>query len=298
MSVDLIVEDAVEPHERQRARSGLLSQPAGVIGAIITVLIVLMAFVGPYLTPHAPNLTIGAPFSPPSGAAPLGTDFIGRDVLSRMLAGGRTVLLLAFVATALTYLLGGLVGIIAALKGGWLDAALMRGVDVLLAFPPLIFLLVVATGAGQSLPALVIAMAIINAPGLARILRSAVLEVSTHGYVEAAIARGERTGSLIRREIIPNILGVIAADMGLRLSFAILLLASVSFLGLGVQPPNADWARMVSENLSGISEQPWAVLAPALLLAVLIISINLFADALARITGVSAEVLEGEAMSR
>jgi peptide/nickel transport system permease protein len=141
-------------------------------------------------------------------------------------------------------------------------------------------------------------MAIINAPGLARILRSAVLEVSTHGYVEAAIARGERTGSLIRREIIPNILGVIAADMGLRLSFAILLLASVSFLGLGVQPPNADWARMVSENLSGISEQPWAVLAPALLLAVLIISINLFADALARITGVSAEVLEGEAMSR
>ena len=298
MSVELTTEPVAEAPERGRARPRLLSQRGGVIGVVIAVVVVLVALVGPAVTPHPPNLTVSPPFATASSAHPLGTDFLGRDVLSRLLAGGRDVLALAVAATALTYLIGGAAGILAGLKGSWPDAILMRSADVLLAFPPLIFLLVIATGVGQSLFALVVAIAIIQAPGLARILRSAVLEVSTHGYVEAAVARGESTGALIRREIIPNILGVIAADIGLRLSFSILLLASVSFLGLGVQPPDADWARMVSENLSGISQQPWAVLAPVILLAALIIAINLVADALARTLGISSEVLEGEARGR
>jgi peptide/nickel transport system permease protein len=278
-----------------RRKPKFMRQRSGAIGLTIAVLIVLLAIVGPWIAPHNPDMIVARPFSGPSSAYPLGTDFLGRDVLSRVMAGGRTFLLLSIAATVIAYLLGGVVGILAGLKGSWTDSLLMRGVDVLLSFPPLIFLLVVATGAGQNLTALLLAVGIIQAPGLARILRSAVVEVSTRGYVEAAIARGERTPALIRREIIPNVLGVVSADIGLRFSYSVLLLASVSFLGLGVQPPKPDWARMISENLQGMQLQPWSVLAPAILLAALVISVNLIADAVARTAGVSIEVLESEA---
>src|SRR5205823_10267 len=143
----------------------------------------------------------------------------------------------------------------------------------LIAFPPIIFLLVIATGAGQSLSALVLAIGIIQSPGLARIIRSAVLEVSSRSYVEAAVVRGDSHGTIMRRDILPNIAHVIAADVGLRQTYTVILFASVSFLGLGVPAPQADWARMISENRVGISYQPLAVLVPALLLAILLVSI-------------------------
>jgi peptide/nickel transport system permease protein len=161
--------------------------------------------------------------------------------------------------------------------------------DVLLAVPPLLFLLVLATGAGRSIPVLVLGVATVHVPSIARIVRAATQEVSTHGYVEAAVARGERVGAVLRREILPNVLGTVLADAGIRLTASILILASVNFLGLGLQPPRADWALMIAENRGGITLQPWAVAAPALLIAFLTISVNLVADAVARSLGTSTD---------
>jgi peptide/nickel transport system permease protein len=155
--------------------------------------------------------------------------------------------------------------------------------------PPLLFLLVLATGAGRSIPVLVLGVATVHVPSIARIVRAATQEVSTHGYVEAAVARGERVGAILRREILPNVLGTVLADAGIRLTASILILASVNFLGLGLQPPRADWALMIAENRGGITLQPWAVAAPALLIAFLTISVNLVADAVARSLGTSTD---------
>ncbi len=209
---------------------------------------------------------------------------------SRVLSGGRTVILYGAVATLLAYAVGGTIGLVAGYTRSRLDDLLMRSMDVLLAFPPILFLLVIATGAGSNIWALVIAIAVIHVPSIARILRAAALEVSVRGYVEAAIARGDRTHVILRREILPNIWGTIVADGGPRFTVSILLVAAVNFLGLGLSPPAADWAMMISENRSGITINLWAVVAPALMIGALTVSINVVADAIAGRLGKSVEV--------
>jgi ABC-type dipeptide/oligopeptide/nickel transport system permease subunit len=169
-----------------------------------------------------------------------------------------------------------------------LDAALMRGVDVLLAFPPLLFVLVLVTGAGTSALVLVIAVGIVQITGISRIVRAATLEVAVRGYVEAAVARGERTPAILRREILPNIMAPVLADFGLRFTYAIVIIASMNFLGLGLAPPAADWGLMVAENRQFITLNLWGVLAPAILLAVLTIAVNLIGDAHVRVLGRSS----------
>jgi peptide/nickel transport system permease protein len=228
------------------------------------------------------------PLTGPDDGQPLGTDFLGRDVLSRVLWGGRSVLVLAGAATLLAYLVGGTLGLVAGYDRRLLDGVLMRAVDVLLSVPPLIFQLVLATGAGTSAVVLVLGVALVQAPLVARVVRTATLEQSVRGFVEAAVARGESTAAVIRREILPNIAGPIAADAGLRFTYSILLVASVNFLGLGLQPPAADWALIVSENRSGLDLNPYVVLVPALLVALLTIGLNLVGDAVARTLGRSA----------
>jgi ABC-type dipeptide/oligopeptide/nickel transport system permease subunit len=161
---------------------------------------------------------------------------------------------------------------------------------VLLAFPPVLFLLVLATGAGPSPAALVIGVAITHVPSIARIVRAATLEVARRGYVEAAVARGERPRYILRREIAPNVLHAILADVGVRVTWSILLVAAVNFLGLGLQPPQADWALMIAENRSGLAIQPWAVVVPGLLIATLTIACNLIGDAIAESLGVSVRL--------
>jgi ABC-type dipeptide/oligopeptide/nickel transport system permease subunit len=165
----------------------------------------------------------------------------------------------------------------------------MRAMDVLLAFPPIILLLILATGAGPSAWVLVIGVAITHVPGIARIVRAATLEVSVKGYVEAAVARGERRRFMLGREILPNIALPVLADAGVRLTGSILLVASVNFLGLGLQPPSADWALMISENRGGLTIQAWASVVPIVLIAALTIGVNLIADAFARSLGRSVE---------
>jgi ABC-type dipeptide/oligopeptide/nickel transport system permease subunit len=207
-----------------------------------------------------------------------------------VLAGGRTVILYGGLATLLAYLIGGTIGLVSGYRRGWVDPVLMRAMDVLLAFPPLIFLLLLATGFGSNAAALIIGIAIVHVPGIARIVRTAALEVSVRGYVEAAVARGDRVATILRREILPNIVGTIVADAGPRFTVSILLVAAVNFLGLGISPPKADWALMISENRAGITINALSVLVPALMIGLLTVSLNMLADAIAASLGTSIDV--------
>ncbi|MDQ2953158.1 MAG: ABC transporter permease [Chloroflexota bacterium] len=265
------------------------------IGLTVLAFVLGVAFIGPYFAPYSPSELPGFPYATPNGTFWLGTDYLGEDVFSRVLSGGRTVILYGALATLLAYAVGGTIGLLAGYTRSRLDDLLMRSMDVLLAFPPILFLLVIATGAGSNIWALVIAIAVIHVPSIARILRSAALEVSVRGYVEAAIARGDRTHVILRREILPNIWGTIVADGGPRFTVSILLVAAVNFLGLGLSPPAADWAMMISENRSGITINIWAVVAPALMIGALTVSINVVADAIAGRLGKS---IETEALRR
>lgn len=255
------------------------------VGFVICLLMLFLAFFGPLFAPHSPTALLGAPYSAPSAQFPLGTDFLGRDVLSRVLWGGRTVVVLATVATATAYAIGATVGLIAGSGRSLLDSLLMRSMDVLLSFPPILFLLVLAAGFGASTVALVVGIVLIHVPGISRVVRAAAAETSVRGFVEAAVARGERLPIILYREVLPNIWPTVAADAGPRFTVSILLVAAINFLGLGLRPPTADWALMISENRIGLTIQPLAVVVPALLIALLTVSVNLVADAFARSRG-------------
>jgi peptide/nickel transport system permease protein len=266
-------------------RLRFLRTPSGAVGCGILVFVLLVSFVGPYLAPHSPTAPVGIPLTGPSGNAPLGTDSLGRDILSRLLYGGRSVIGLSAAATGLGYLVGMTIGLVAGYSRSLVDPLLMRTVDVMLAFPPILFLLVLIAGAGSSIPVLIIGVAVIQAPAISRIVRTATLEVSLRGYVEAAIARGERPAAVVLREVLPNILAPVLVDAGLRFTFSILIIASVNFLGLGLQPPSSNWARMIGENREYISLNWLSVVAPAAMIAILTIGVNLTGDAIARSLG-------------
>jgi peptide/nickel transport system permease protein len=261
----------------------------GLAGLVILVFVLGLALFGPFFAPHPPDEPLGIPFEGPSADAVFGYDILGRDVLSRVLWGGRSVLALAGLATLIAYVAGGIIGLAAGYSRSLLDSILMRGVDVLIAFPALLFILVLITGAGTSKAALVAGVAIVQTPLVARIVRTATQEQSVRGFVEAAVARGERTAAILRREILPNIVAPIAADFGLRFTYSIILVASVNFFGLGLQPPDSDWALIISENRDGLTLNPWVILVPAALIALLTISLNLVGDSVARSLGRTAE---------
>ena len=258
------------------------------MGLALLSAVLLIALAGPLVAPHDPSTPIGLPGEPPSSGAPLGTDGLGRDVLSRVLHGGLTVIGLGLAAAAFSYLGGLAIGLAAGYSRRMLDAFLMRGMDVLLAFPPLLFALVLVTGAGTSVGVLIVAVGLVQMPGISRIVRAATLEVSVRGYVEAAVARGERVPAILGREILPNITGPVVADFGLRFTYAIIIIASMNFLGLGLTPPAADWGLMVAENRQFISLNLWGVLAPAIMLALLTVSVNLVGDAHVKMLGRSS----------
>jgi peptide/nickel transport system permease protein len=270
------------PEALRFARSG-----TGAVGAGVLAFVLLVALFGPFVATHSPARPVGIPYEGPSAEALLGTDFLGRDVLSRVLWGGRSVIALAGLSVLLAYAGGLAVGLAAGYSRGPLDPILMRSADVLLSLPALLFLLVLVTGLGSSRTVLVVGVALIQMPLVARIIRSATQTQSVRGFVEAAAARGERTSAILGRELLPNIVPTIAADVGLRLTYAIILVASVNFLGLGLQPPDADWGLMVSENRSGLNLNPLAVLAPVTMIALLTIAVNMVGDAVARQQGVS-----------
>jgi peptide/nickel transport system permease protein len=244
--------------------------------------VVAMVVVGPYVAPHGPDSLVGVPFTGPGQGALLGTDALGRDVLSRILDGGRSLVVVAVAATAAAYLVGASAGLLAGYTRSLIDPVIMRLVDVVIAFPPILLLLVLASGAGHSLVGLTLGIAVVQFPGVARIARSASLQASVRGYVEAATARGEPTTHILFREILPNVRTILVADAGTRLTISVLLVAALSFLGFGERPPAPDWASMISQNQSGLALNPWAALAPALIIAVLTVSLNVLADGMVR----------------
>jgi peptide/nickel transport system permease protein len=258
---------------------------SGATGLALAVLILAVALLGPLFAPHSIATPIGPPGQPPSAAAPLGTDFLGRDVLSRVLHGGFSVVWIGTVATTLAYAAGSAVGLIAGYTRNLIDPILMRAVDVLLAFPALLVLLLLVSGLGPHIPVLILGVVLVQLPGIARLIRTATLETSTRGYVEAAVARGESMMSVLGRDIAPNIAPVMLADFGIRFGYSIILVASMNYLGLGLAPPTADWGLMISENRSVIGLNIWSVVAPAIMLALLTIAVNLIADAYVRTSG-------------
>ncbi|MFD8161490.1 ABC transporter permease [Streptomyces samsunensis] len=264
-----------------RVRQWIPASPSGKAGLTILVVVLAVALLGPLAAPDQPDLTVGIPYAPPSRAHWLGLDFLGRDVLSRVLYGGLTVVFYAGIATIAAYTVGLLAGLLAGYSRTWFATVLMRSTDVLLSFPALVFLILLATAFGPGITGIVVATAIIQLPPIIRIVRSATLEQSVRGYVEAAVSRGESTLSVLRREILPNIARPLSADVGVRFSWSVLLIASVNFLGLGLQPPASDWGLMVSENRGGIATNPAVMLVPAALLGALTLGINLLGDALA-----------------
>ncbi|HWD05181.1 MAG TPA: ABC transporter permease [Amycolatopsis sp.] len=256
--------------------------PQAKVGTVLAGIVVLVALLGPWLGPvltgYSTTDFAGKPFKP-DGLA--GTDGLGRDVLTRFLAGGTTLLLYAVLATALGIVLGALIGMIAGYGGGWLDSLLMRGNDVLLSFPQLVIALLAIAVIGPKGWLLVLVIGLTHAPRTARVARQATVAVRGEDYIKAAEMYAVPRSRILLREILPNITGPLMVELGLRLTYSIGYIASLSFLGLGIQPPAADWGLMINENRIALVVQPWGVLLPVVAIALLAVGTNLVADSLA-----------------
>jgi peptide/nickel transport system permease protein len=279
MSIEVAGESA--PARRRLRLSG-----TAWVGASIVAFWIAMAIGGAWLAPYDQGTLVSDNIFDPIGSRfLLGTDYLGRDMLSRLLVGARTTLGLAGIATALAIFIGAPLGMLAAVIGGWVDMALSRAVDALLSIPTLLFGLVIVAAIGSYIPVLLVAAALAYAPGHFRLARALSMDMNVMDFVEVARARGESPWWIARQEILPNIVMPLLTDFGLRFVFVVLFLSGLSFLGLGVQPPDADWGSMVRENLAGLSYGYAAALIPATAIASLTIGINLVIDSLSARAG-------------
>jgi peptide/nickel transport system permease protein len=247
-------------------------------GLILTAAFLFCAVFAPWIAPHGNAEIVGDVWEPMSAQYVLGTDNLGRDLLSRMIFGARITIFIAVMATALSFSLGAILGFTAAVVGGWFDTLLSRFVDLLMSIPTLIFALVVLSVLPTNIVTLILVMGILDSTRVYRLSRAVAVDINVMDYVEAAKLRGEGKLWIIFREILPNALSPLIAELGVRFIFAVLFLSALSFLGLGVQPPNSDWGGMVKENKDGIVFGIPASLIPAAAIAVLAISVNLVAD--------------------
>jgi peptide/nickel transport system permease protein len=252
------------------------------IGLGIVLFLLAIAVLGPAVAPHTPTEFVGKPNSTPASGMLFGTDQLGRDVLSRFLHGGWTVIWLAAASTAIGIVVGTAVGLVAAYMRGIVDELLMRGVDVLLAFPPIVLALLAVSAVGPKLWLLVLVVMVTNVPYTARVLRAAGQEVFERDFIKAAEAAGESPARIIATEALPNVTGPLMVETGLRMTYSIAVIASMSFLGFGLQPPAADWGLMINENRLSLVVQPWAVVMPAIAIGLLTVGFNLITDAVAR----------------
>jgi peptide/nickel transport system permease protein len=248
------------------------------IGILVTLLFVLAAIFTPWIAPYSNTEIVGDVWAPASAAHWLGTDNLGRDLLTRLLYGARITLFIAFLATVLSFALGASLGFSAAVIGGWFDELLSRFIDLFMSIPTLIFALVVLSVLPSTTLTLILVMGILDSTRVFRISRAVAVDINVMDFVEAAKLRGEGRLWIIFREILPNALSPLVAELGLRFIFAILFLSALSFLGLGVQPPESDWGGMVKDNKDGIVFGIPAALLPAAAISILAISVNLVAD--------------------
>jgi peptide/nickel transport system permease protein len=225
---------------------------------------------------------VSAPFARPASGTALGADALGRDVLSRVLDGGHVLLTMALIASGLGVITGAVLGVMAAYSHGARDSLIMRTLDVILAFPSLVLALLLVSVVGPRLWLVVVAVALSHAPQVARVIRAASLDLAVRDYVKVVELQGTSRSRIILREILPNLMTPLMVELGLRLTYSIVFVAGLSFLGFGRQPPASDWGLMIQENRLGIVANPWGVLAPAVVLALLTIGTNTLADAVAR----------------
>jgi peptide/nickel transport system permease protein len=264
--------------------SRLYERPASALGTTIVLLFLSIALLGPVVAPYAVNEQIAADArQAPSVSHWFGTDHLGRDVFSRVALGAREILLLAGVGTGLSVASGTSLGLLSGYRGGWLDEVLMRLFDSLLAIPALILALLLLGTIGPSTYSVLVVILIVYTPIVSRVVRSVVLSVKPKGFVEAARLRGESLGWILFREILPSTLPALAVEAALRFSYAIFLIASLGFLGIGVQPPNPNWGLMVNEARDHVFQTPWALYVPAAAISVVVIGVNLLADGLRRV---------------
>jgi peptide/nickel transport system permease protein len=255
-----------------------------VTGLVITLVIALIAIVGPWLAPYSENEIVGKPFT--MEGSWLGTDYLGQDVWSRVLAGGGSILMISVLATALGMVLGIVIGVVAAYAGGWLDETIMRLNDVALAFPQILLALLVLTAVDQ--PAwwmIVLLVGFSHAPRVARVARGVALGIVSRDFVHSAEALGESRLRVIVAEVLPNMNAPLLAEAGLRLTYSIGMVAGIGFLGFAANPGAADWGQMINENRLALLVQPWGVLAPVIVIGIFTVGTNLMADGIAQLAG-------------
>ena len=247
-------------------------------GLLIIVLYIVVAVFAPLLAPYGETQVVGEGFAPWSGQFLLGTDNLGRDMFSRLVYGARNTLGIAFLTTTLAFLLGGLCGLVAAIKGGWIDQGLSRVVDILMAIPQLIFALLILSVVGTNATSLVLVIALLDSTRVFRLSRAVAMSVVVQDFVEAARLRGEGLWWLVTREVLPNAAAPLIAEFGLRFCFVFLFISALSFLGLGIQPPTADWGSMVRDNAVLITFGDISPLLPALAVALITVNVNFVVD--------------------
>ena len=273
-----------EREQRRFFLRQLLGNPGFVVGTLLIAFWCFAAVFWRWVVPYDPFATgIAIPLAGPSLEHWLGADDLGRDVLSRVLAGTSDVLAIAPPATIITIGLGTLIGICAAYFGGWVDHLLMRGVDILLVFPPIIIALMIISAIGTSQVTMIVIIGLFGAPAVSRTIRAAALRETGRDYVSAAIMRRESGAFIVLREVLPNVAGPVAVETTIRFGYAIFAAASLSFLGVSLQPPAADWGLTITVQRIYIQVQPWSTLGPALALASLVIGVNLIADRLRKV---------------
>ncbi len=267
----------ISPAARRKPRRRL--PIAGMIGIAIVAFWLLMALFGPYLASHGVGgVTSDDVFAPISAKYPLGTDYLGRDMLSRILHGAPYTIGVALAAVLLASTGGTALALCAAAAGGWFDAIVSRIVDTMITIPSKLLALIIVASFGASVPILILTAAVSYMPGAFRIARALAVNVQAMDYVQAARARGEGLFYITIFEMLPNMFRPVLADFGLRFLFIVLLLSGMSFLGLGIQPPQADWGSLVRENIIGLSQGAPAVITPAIAIATLTIGVNMAID--------------------
>lgn len=272
---------------RRRALIGALTPVSATCLLVLLAILVIVVLV-PWIVPHGEGqILTDESFAPPGSGMLLGSDYLGRDLLSRLMYGARLTLGMALAISLLGFAVGTAAGFLVALSPRWIDAVAGRAVDGVASFPSIMLTLIVITALGPSFPVLILTVAAIDATRVFRVARALGMSIAMQDFVEAARARGERLGWIIWQELLPNALGPLAAELGIRLTYAILFVSALSFLGLGVQPPHADLGLMVKENAPGLLYGSFAPLWPALAIAIVTISVNLVIDSLFQGGGVN-----------
>jgi peptide/nickel transport system permease protein len=252
------------------------------IGVALVGLIVLISIIGPYIAPYGPSTPVGVPNANPGGKAVLGTDYLGQDVLSRALYGGRSILVMAVLATALGLIAGGAIGLVAAYSRNALDDTLMRGMDVLLALPQIMLALVAVAIIGPRTWVIVLAIALTTVPRIARVARGAAQPVVERDFIACSEAMGVPRWRIVGGELLPNTLGPLMVEASLRMTYNIAVVAALAFLGLAPDPNGANWGTMITENQIVLPVQPWGTVAPIIAIALLTMGTGLIGDGIAR----------------